>query len=64
MLAPARYRRRVRLIERLARKRDIDLDGMLDWPAPGSLARRVALLHAEAFERLVKAATNVKVGIA
>lgn len=62
-LAPQSFRRRVRRIERIARKMGVDLDGMLDWPPPGTVERRLALLHAQAFENLVKAAIEVKVGI-
>jgi hypothetical protein len=62
-LAPRYHRRRVRLLERIARKKGVDLDSMAEWPPPYSIARRIALLHATAFDRLVASAIEVKVGI-
>lgn len=62
-LAPKYFRKRVRLIERLAHKRGIDLDSITEWPKPFTPARRLMWLHSCAFDRLVKAAIEVKVGI-
>ena len=64
-LAPIHYRRRIQHLERIGRKLGIDWD-TTTWGStkPGSPARRCQVLHAEAHQRLAKAAANVRVGIA
>jgi hypothetical protein len=62
-LAPPYFRRRVRRIEKLARKMGVDLDNIVQWPAPFTIERRLMLLHARAFDRLQAAAIERKVGI-
>jgi hypothetical protein len=64
-LAPLYLRRRISRLERIGRKLGVQWD-TVTWAdtQPDSRERLVVWLHAAVFDKLARAATEVKVGIA
>jgi hypothetical protein len=59
-LAPVHLRRRVRRLERIMKR--LGVTGLRD-SKPGTPGRQAAVLHWKTWDRIVKAATEAKVGI-